>query len=422
MKITDLRKKTDAEKTRVVATVSWENCDRPTRDIYFEVPARFSEGLSADSHAFLIAALLPAMRNGEERIALEAKICPELREGLLAVMSIIRGWYTPTGHPLVRLETERGARLPAPHTSTRAGVFLSGGVDSLALLRSNRRDYPLAHPHSFKDGLLVHGFDIGAFEEDPESALFEQAHQTLAPVARAAGITLIPVETNIRHLDSDINFWMYEFHGAALAAVAHAFSNRLTSASIASSVPYYALHPWGSHPLVDPRYSSSDIRICHENARFSRLEKVQLIANWDVALQNLRVCAWNPPGRLNCGQCDKCLRTMIELLAVGKLAQTRAFPLTDISEQLLKSTKIIHRRYDTKYYQALIAPLKAQGRADLATVIENKLAKYERYLAWEEERDWKGWIKRFDRRYLGSHLFKSYQTVRQRIKGVGREC
>ncbi len=416
MKIMDLRKELHGEKARAVATVSWENCDRPSKDIYFEVPARFSEDLTCDPHAFLIAALLPAMRHGEERIALEAKICPTLREGLLDIMSIMHTWYTAPGHAPVRLETEPGARLPAPRTHARAGVFLSGGVDSLTLLHLNRRNYPAEHPHSFKDGLLVHGFDIGAFEEHREDALFERACQALEPVTRDAGITLIPVETNIRHLDSDINFWMYEFHGAALAAVSHAFSNHFTSTSVASSTLLPTLHPWGSHPLVDPQYSSSDIRICHENNRFSRLEKIQLIADWDVALQNLRVCPLNPPDKLNCGKCDKCLRTMMELLAIGKLAQAKAFPLTDISEKLLESTKIIHYQYDARYYQVLIAPLKAQGRTDLATVIENKLVEYEKYLAWEEERDWKGCIKRFDRRYLGSHLFKTYQTARQRYR------
>ena len=45
-----------------------------------------------------------------------------------------------------------------------------------------------------------------------------------------------------------------------------------------------------------------------------------------------------------------------------------------------------------------------------------KLTQFQKHVAWEQERDWKGAVKRFDRRYLGSSLFRSYKAVRRQVK------
>jgi hypothetical protein len=147
-------------------------------------------------------------------------------------------------------------------TAANAACFLSGGVDSLATLRINRRDYPLDHPYAVKDCLIVHGFDIGGREgPGDEAAYFARVLAAATPVAQDAGVNLIPVFTNLRHLDDDVTFWMYEFHGAALAAVAHALSRRIGRVYIAGTMHVPYLEPWGSHPALDPNYSTIDLRI-----------------------------------------------------------------------------------------------------------------------------------------------------------------
>jgi hypothetical protein len=94
---------------------------------------------------------------------------------------------------------------------------------------------------------------------------------------------------------------------------------------IASSYDIPHLHPCGSHPLLDPEYSSYGMRIRHRDYEMSRLEKIKIVSQWDIAFQNFRVCLANVPDRLNCGKCEKCVRTMTELTALGLLHKTRAF-------------------------------------------------------------------------------------------------
>jgi len=269
-----------------------------------------------------------------------------------------------------------------------------------------------------KDGLLVHGFDLGGVKgRDSELDAFERAAATLGPIAEETGITLVPITTNVRHLDDDVYFWMYEFHGAALAAVAHAFSNRLARAHIASSGDIPHAIPWGSHPVLDMNFGSANLQVFHDGLPYSRLQKVELLCGWDAALRGMRVCTMTPPDALNCGKCEKCVRTMLDLLAVGRLGDTQAFPVHDVSPDLLDAVLTPEDLKDLPgEYIELIEPLKAQGRPDLAQVIESKLAMLDKLVAWENEQDWKGAIKRFDRRILDGKLLAVYKWWLERVR------
>jgi hypothetical protein len=384
-------------------------------ELCFETAGEFANDLTCNPHAFLVGSLMPAMRHGERRIAIQAEICPELRSGLETAMGFIQAWYGPERKP-VQIEAKIGSRLPLRLTPERAGSFFSGGVDSLATLRSNRLNFALDHPSSIRDGILVHGFDVGGRIRGAtsEQAIFERALASASAIAEEARLTLVPIYTNVRHLDDNVKFWEFEFHGAALASVAHALSHRLSSVSIASTYDIPNLKPWGSHPLLDPNYSSIDLRIRHDGLRLSRLNKVRLVADWNVALQNLRVCTANSPEKLNCGMCEKCIRTMTELLVVGKLVGSGAFAVHDVSRDLLNTIQIGNELVDS-FYCDLIEPLKAVGRLDLVEVIQVKSQQFRKRLAWEQGRDWKGAAKRLDHRFLGGGVYKSYKAVRGNV-------
>jgi hypothetical protein len=400
MKIENFKSENNGNLARVSAIVSWEDCDRPTQEIYFETTQAFAQDLSCNPHTFLIAAIMPAMRHGEARISIDAEICPELRNGLITAMSWIRHWYYESDHTLVQIEAKTRSGLPTPHNiAKRTGSFLSGGIDSLATLRANRLDFPLEHPNSIKDGLLIYGLEV----EDP--AVFEQVLSSLSDIAQDAEITLIPIYTNVRQLDLDWTFWGEEFQGAVLAAVAHTLSGRLTEVIIPSGFDISHLYPYGSHPILDPNYSSSDLRVRHDSILLSRLSKTKIVADWDVAFQNLRVCNRTDlikPGSLNCGQCEKCLRTITALVALGMLNKTNAFPEVNVSEELLlQKVQIKEPPYAEFCYQELIAPLAAKGRHDLVRAIERIIARYHRKVR----------LKQIDRKFLKGNLLKLFKKV-----------
>jgi len=375
MKIWNLRTIKDEQSTRIAATVDWEDNDRPSREIFIETEKEFSGDISCNPDAFLVGCIVPAIHLGEKRIFLDAEIDPMLQEGLYAVMALLKEWsggkYTP-----LKIEVKTDSIPKYAGKQRVAGMFLSGGIDSLAALRTNRLNYPEDHPGSIKDCLIIHGFDIGGVvERGMKYHVFDRARAAMSVVAKDANVRLIPVYTNIRHLCDERDLWLDKFFGAVLASVGHAFASRFDLLYIASSYDIPHLVPCGSHPLLDPEYSSYELTFKLRDLELSRLDKLRLIADWDAAFQNFRVCLANVEDRLNCGKCEKCVRTMTELVAIGALDKTRAFIEDDVTPELLSRFNILIR-HRASFYQEMLAPLQERGRGDLVQTIKKMLAGY----------------------------------------------
>jgi hypothetical protein len=91
------------------------------------------------------------------------------------------------------------------------------------------------------------------------------------------------------------------------------------------------LGPWGSHPILDPLWSTGSTRITADRVDVTRLEKVDAMtahAAHAALLDNLRGC-WMQ--QRNCGTCQKCVRTIVALQSLGKYEPGHPFdrpPLT----------------------------------------------------------------------------------------------
>jgi len=343
------------------------------------------------------------MHHGEKRVLVEGQVCPELVDGLTTAMAWIRHWSMPNNIS-VHLAAQDGFSKPISGRMERAASFLTGGIDSLATLRRNHLNFPQEHPGYIKDVLLVYGLEVD------QMLIFREIVCSLSVIAEDAGVTLIPVYTNARYLDDDWHFWAHGWEGALLSAVAHTFSRRLTRVSIASSYDISNMCPHGSHPLLDPNYSSSDLRICHDGIILSRLAKTRLISEWPAAFQHMRVCnkiQQYRPVTFNCGKCEKCVRTMLTLVALGVLHKTNAFPANDVTKDLVMK----HVHIDDvafPFYGELILPLAQKGRQDLVQAINYKLFNYSHHKSkWEKGiKKWTKKVKRLDRGYLNSSVSK----------------
>lgn len=423
MKIHNFSKDLHGDLVRVSATVIWEDCDRPQREIYLETTAGFGADLNCNPNAFLLGAIIPAWYHGEQRVLVDGKICPQLRDGLITAIQVLTYWYGIRPKDSLTIEATQGFH-PSLPSSEHVASFMSGGVDALATLRSNRMDFPLDHPCSIKDCFHVYGIDIGGYEAlEKNKKNFVLSVASLEKFAESAKMRMIPVYMNLRYLDDRDTLFSAMSHGAIISAIAHAFSRCISKALIPSSYSIDELAPWGSHPLLDFNYSSVDVSIRHDGLRYSRIEKVGLIADWSDALQILRSC-YNPfrsGDALNCGKCEKCLRTMVELLVHGKLSQCQSFPLDDITPDIIRSIKVhytpqrrpingenfsfptVITHGSIHYWRQVIDPLSKIGRFDLAEAVKEKVEEYERH---QFRLKWKNKLKRLDHKYTGGILTK----------------
>lgn len=361
---------------RLGATVEWEESERAPLQLFIEVEGAWSAHATPNANALMLLCAIPAAESGEKRLRIDGAISPTLEDGLLTSMCILRRWY---GWPATPLKIECQAREPRPPASgATTAQLLSGGLDSLCTLARNRRLYAREHPWSVTVGVLALGFDLeGFFKGSEADRTVDVATRALQRIAAEAGVELVRLRTNALDLDRAGALWVNKWHGAALSSLVHLLDSRIGRLLIASTYDAEHLGPWGSHPLLDGNYSSESLTVVHDALRLSRLEKACEIMDWPVAIENIRVCLVPADGtHLNCGRCEKCLRTMVALMVCGRLDQTGAFAARSVDADALRNVRILNG-YTASCWRDLAPGLEAIGRRDLAAAVRGRLRHYQ---------------------------------------------
>lgn len=341
----------------------------------------------AIGNALLCACVAPAMYSREKRlwIEFEGGVCPVLSENIEAYQRVLRSWY----HDMELVRIECSMKAPLVCDGRGSGVMLSGGLDSLNTLRRATAQLDPEGATRTTHGIFVEGFDIGGFlsdrnarfgdvpAEDPELA--DRALSAVRRIASSAGVDFVHMQTNIRDLfpyEERGNFWMKRWHGAALVSAVRLLSETIQGVRIASTYDVPHLAPWGSHPMLDQFMSSSLLTVVHDGVHLSRLEKARSVSDWDEGLRNLRVCTkGGTPTHLNCGRCEKCMRTMLAFQALGVQSHEPAFEKQRVELTVLRRLAL-NNPYQASCWETLIAPLESRGELALASCVRRILRRY----------------------------------------------
>jgi hypothetical protein len=174
------------------------------------------------------------------------------------------------------------------------------------------------------DALIhVHGFDVPLADRARREVVAPRVRQA----ADDLGLPLIEVETDLRLVSNPHVDWG-RYHGAALASIGLCASSRFREILIPATYSYRVLLPWGSHTLLDPLWSTEAVEFVYDGA-VSRPDKLRALAASEIAMRHLHVCfnhSAHGVEELNCGRCEKCLRTMTGLRAVGALERCATLP------------------------------------------------------------------------------------------------
>ena len=338
--------------------------------------------LTGNVEAFLTAALLPCMREGCTLVTKE-KVSQRFLKAIPEIMNIFCNW-----EPLLHKIQVKNA-IPvtkAPSKEHRIGAFFSGGVDSFYTF--------LKHRDEVTDLILLHGFDIKLSDH----SLSKRTSEMIRKVASGFGKRVIEVETNLGAFVIKYGDWGRLSHGTVLAGVGHLLFPHFSRIYIASSYSHDTLFPWGSHPDLDPLWSTESLEFIHDGCEASRIDKVALLAHSDIALQHLRVCFRSASTALNCGQCEKCLRTMLNLAAVGALDRCTAFE-TPLDSRNVRKIAIYDEHTRIFVQENLKAFEKKQGDEELCEALRYILNRP----AWRTNL-----LRRFrrDQRKVGKHIDK----------------
>ena len=209
-------------------------------------------------------------------------------------------------------------------------LLYSGGIDSLTSFIRNRDKKP--------DLLMVRGTPDMRLDD---SELFGRTIERFTPYLDELGAHLHVLETNaLDALDYQalqnsvksprIHGWWENFaHGMFLLGMSAPFTyfNGIGKLMISSSDTIRIAAPWGSMPESDQQVRWGNLEVIHDSYDYTKFEKISKVLVPFLSSRKLggfpmKVCTGNPSlriasGKLNCGRCDKCIRTMLMLLENG---------------------------------------------------------------------------------------------------------
>lgn len=263
--------------------------------------------LAAAPEAFGSALLVPALRAG--RLLRAGAACAEWTHHLPALTAAFRDLWYPDAPGAVALPQPED-RPPAAGTA----LCFSGGADSFhTLLAGGRRVDTL---------VLAIGYDV-KLKERRRAAMVDRA---VRMVATELGIKAVVVRTNLkRHPLLRATPWLRAF-GGAIAGLGHLLRDHAGTLLTSSNGLGVTPPEVSSRPETDPLFGSARLSVVHVASRATRLEKLQLLAAEPLAWRHLRVCWKNVGLDLNCGECEKYVRTMLALEACDALGKFSVFP------------------------------------------------------------------------------------------------
>lgn len=368
-------------------------------DLQYSVP---QGSLTDRAEPFIAASLLPAMQLGQP-LHVAGTASPQLLRSLPTIQEIFHCWDSHLSLVPIQVDSESTANYPEPRG---VACFFSGGIDSSYTV--------LKHLNEIDALIFVRGFDTAYQAQDIQ----EEVARSLGQAAAELGKRLIQVKTNIRSLLDPHVSWDWA-HGPSVASIALLLAPLFRRVYIASGYSYAELIPWGSHPLVDPLWSTEDMKMVHDGCEAPRADKTAFIATCDTALRHLRVCLTNRGGVMNCGRCLKCLVTMIGLQLAGALERCPTFaqPLDLVAVEQMDLTPLSGHTQDIVQ---LLEAMEKEGREpalaralrialdrDQPLIIERQqreLARLEQVLASTQ-----AWAKRLEAANLDRD--KSYRSL-----------
>lgn len=240
------------------------------------------------------------------------------RPFLRNVRQFMEAWrcICPDRYHIVDIVPDRAVELrPRLFKKPRAISAFSGGIDAsfLAMRHSPASSEPWKYP--LDTVLMIQGMDVWYDESD----VFRRLVSRVEPFLKAQRLHRIEVRTDIRNKGGvgEFQSWIHS-HAAQIIGIMHQLAPAFDYGLLGSSEPYnHMVVPWGSMPATD-HLLGGELQVVHEGAGYSRTEKVALVADDLIASRTVKFCWSGPNGAVNCGRCEKCVRTRLNFLAVGK--------------------------------------------------------------------------------------------------------
>ncbi len=343
--------------------------------IYFDFTCPDPSQASIRARPFVLAFLPLAMRLGLP-LRCDHPVDETTRDNLCAWQTAYAAWL-PLRLQKVDLHAPIANELPPPRGAGALTAF-SGGVDSCftASRLSGQSNVANSGPR-LSAGLLIHGFDITT----NDAVGFARAAEGTRELLSHYGLQSHELRTNIRGRNPGPSLcWERETYGIWLAACLACLEPWYESMVIPSSFSRgWAIAPCGSSFLTDHLLGSGTCPFLHDGEAYHKPAKIRALASDRFVTDRLRVCYRHEALGGNCGQCSKCLGTMVALDLAG-CSDPGAFPVRYRVEDIA-AAKLYSRTVGQAaiyYIQYLRDEAQRLGRLSLAQACETAIRRYEK--------------------------------------------
>lgn len=306
----EIKKGIDSVHCRLSAIIE---SDHFKKELYYEVENRYKEYLCYErGDAFMLSLLYFAMINGYD-MEIKAPISEKLYYQLTKQYIPTMVKYIPKLFHRIEINAPLDS-IPIKNAGA-VGASVSGGVDSFYSILKNtdlkETNFNITH-------LMVANVYNMYNDENTMRKKFKDREELALKISNALNLQPVIIYTN-EHI-----FWHKKYQDLYMTrymGIVYALQKLFSVYNFSSGYEYKDFElseKTGDHYdfLTAQLISNENLTIYSSGPEAGRIEKLEYIVDDPVVQKYLQVCNINTE---NCSACDKCMRTQLELWAIGKL-------------------------------------------------------------------------------------------------------
>ena len=323
--ISHIRKERHGEWTRLVVDIDFGDVktDYAEKTLWFAVRNENADMLTDETYdAFVLVPLYLAMYYHTD-----LHICGNMSKLLYQnIKWYVRRILCDFSPDLAMVDVKADGFASIPGKGELIGTGISCGVDSLCTImdhfvKEKDPEYRINSLFLFNCG--THG----AYEDPATYRLYEARCEMNKKAADELGLPVVQVTSNAHafthHIGEQkvgylaIYSCMYSLQKMIDKYYTSSGDSYMEEKLFAKKKYNFDIAEFCESQLV-PLLQTEHTRLIMDGCQYTRSQKTENIADWDIAQRHLNVCVNTTDGK-NCSMCSKCMRTLVPLEAMGKL-------------------------------------------------------------------------------------------------------
>lgn len=348
------------EKDNMVQMVSNITENDKNYEIWYEVEKEYGEYLTTERIDSFFVALLPLAMKDRLNVVSDGVISEKLYFHTIKYLIPLLSKYSKNyGHIEINIKNKSNQSI---NTQGKSATGFSRGVDSFDTVKemSDCGNYSLTHLAFFNVG--SHKSTSG-YSPEEANALYKKRLSISKESSKIINLPVVAVNSNLgEHLIYEYLKVHHYCSFSAVLALQKLFKNYYYSS--AYELAEFSIEKCDKGPafyeaLFASLMSTESTSIYISGLDKTRLEKVNSISEYAPSYDNLNVCFNN---EYNCGVCEKCMRTQLELYSLGKLELYKnSFDLDVFYKNKDKCIDYMLKHQNQNVYKEIIQQFEKSG-------------------------------------------------------------